>query len=345
VTTPAQARTRPRWRRAGRTLALSLGALAALLGLAYVGLIEHTPTHERAASPLPATIDARLRSVPDLPLDPRLEPSRQVDGHTVITGSVQVRRPGEADPHRATFHYYRAITSDPRGPAILITPILGGANTVAKMLADDLVRHGLHAVIVDRSPRLFEDASVEGVELAFADMIADRRRVLDWLLTRPEVDPGAIGAYGVSLGGITTTVLAEVDPRIKAAAAVMAGGPLPAVIARTSERPPERVARSHGVSAAQLPEELAAFEALASPVLETCPVALAPYADPERLLLVSTRRDTSVPSFLQDELYEALGRPERYSLPTGHYTAIWYLPLIKRVCRQFFQRRLQGTPR
>ena len=49
-----------------------------------------------------------------------------------------------------------------------------------------------------------------------------------------------------------------------------------------------------------------------------------------------------MPTFLQERLREALGNPETYSLPTGHYSAILYLPFIQDRGREFLRRRF-GT--
>jgi len=45
----------------------------------------------------------------------------------------------------------------------------------------------------------------------------DDRRSVDYLLTRPEVDPQRIGVLGLSIGGLRTAHLIAADPRIKAA--------------------------------------------------------------------------------------------------------------------------------
>lgn len=47
--------------------------------------------------------------------------------------------------------------------------------------------------------------------------IWDMMKVVDYLLTRPEVDPERVGAMGLSWGGTRTTFLAAMDERIKAA--------------------------------------------------------------------------------------------------------------------------------
>jgi len=48
-------------------------------------------------------------------------------------------------------------------------------------------------------------------------VLAEDRVALDYLVSRPEVDPDRIGAGGLSGGGLRTVYLAGTDPRIKAA--------------------------------------------------------------------------------------------------------------------------------
>lgn len=42
------------------------------------------------------------------------------------------------------------------------------------------------------------------------------RRAVDYLLTRPEIDPGRIGCMGLSIGGLRSAYLFGLDPRIRA---------------------------------------------------------------------------------------------------------------------------------
>ncbi len=51
-------------------------------------------------------------------------------------------------------------------------------------------------------------------------MFWDDRRTIDYLLTRPEVDPKRIGCVGLSVGGLRSCHLAALDDRIKAAVVV-----------------------------------------------------------------------------------------------------------------------------
>jgi cephalosporin-C deacetylase-like acetyl esterase len=51
----------------------------------------------------------------------------------------------------------------------------------------------------------------------YYDTVWDIMRLIDYLQTRPDVDPSRIGIYGVSKGGIEAYLAAAVDPRIAAA--------------------------------------------------------------------------------------------------------------------------------
>jgi dienelactone hydrolase len=51
-------------------------------------------------------------------------------------------------------------------------------------------------------------------------MFLDDIRTVDYLVTRPEVDPERIGCCGLSVGGFRSAHLAGLDPRIKAAVVV-----------------------------------------------------------------------------------------------------------------------------
>lgn len=333
-----------RWLRALAVWVLVL--VVSSLGL-YLALVTHQPLQSpvRAAEPLPAEIDARFRCDPEIPLDVEVGDAIRVDGHRVLPGQLEVRRLGVESSHTVKIHLYLADGVEGQAPTIVLTPILGGPNRIARVIADDLASHGMHAVIVDRRADVTGPAeTLEALEAEMRDMLADRRRVIDWLLTRPEVDPQRLGAYGVSLGGITTVMLAAVEPRLRASVAVMAGGDLAALVARSAESDVRMLVESYGITQTSSDTELAAFEALARPILQTCPVALAPYVDPATMVLFTTRRDTSVPSFLQQRLRDALGGPKAWSLPTGHYSAIIYLPLIKARARAFLWRRFALAP-
>lgn len=52
-------------------------------------------------------------------------------------------------------------------------------------------------------------------QVLFGMMLFDEYRAVDYLVSRPEVDPGRIGAFGLSMGATKAWWLAALDPRIK----------------------------------------------------------------------------------------------------------------------------------
>jgi dienelactone hydrolase len=312
----------------------ALIALVAAVGLgaAYFGLMEHVPLAlpARPPAPLPPALDAALRC--DRAAPPEIALDR--DGET---GRIRYRRPGRPAREDA-LRFVRADGARARAPAVIVTPILAGDYTIEKIILDDLSRHGMHAVLVDR--RVPAEASLEDLEEALGDMVAARRAVLDWLETRDDVDPARLGAYGVSLGGIVTSMLASVEPkRLRAAIVIMAGGDMASVLAGSVEPEARELRARCGAGEGASAEALAAFEARARATLRTCPLALAPFADPREILFVTTRRDTSVPTPCQARLREALGRPETISLPTGHYGAVIYMKTLAKKAREFLKKK------
>lgn len=326
---------------------LKRGALVLLIAVIAAGaawwlLVEEhpLPAQHRSRAPLPAAVAERFAYAKEIKV--HLEPEFEREGLLIRTGTFLVERTGRQGPKDARLEIFRAKGVTGKAPAIILTPILGGDYEIERIIGRDLASHGMHVVIVDRD--LPADPKLESFEDAMAGMIAARRHVVDWLETLPEVDHDRIGAYGVSLGGLVTTMLAAVEPRIRASVIIMAGGDLASVIGRSTEHEPTVLRETYGLKGEPAGEALARFEAEARKVFQTCPLLLAPYADPESIFMVTTRRDTSVPSDTQMRLHEGLGRPAMISLPTGHYTAIVYLPMITSRARAFLAARFGAAP-
>jgi cephalosporin-C deacetylase-like acetyl esterase len=79
-------------------------------------------------------------------------------------------------------------------------PEIGGA--LAGWSVNEHLHAGAQAILVGESVARY--------------FVWDAKRALDYLVSRPEVDPARIGAMGCSGGGATTTFIAALDPRIKA---------------------------------------------------------------------------------------------------------------------------------
>jgi hypothetical protein len=78
--------------------------------------------------------------------------------------------------------------------------------------------------------------------------------------------------------------------------------------------------------------------------ITTDPLALAPYVDAERVLLIMTRTDAIVPFETQQALRASLGAPETLYLPTGHRPSVLYFPLVRSSAYEFFVRCFSDSP-
>jgi fermentation-respiration switch protein FrsA (DUF1100 family) len=138
---------------------------------------------------------------------------------------------------------------------------------------------------------------------------ASLRAAFAWLSKRSDVDPNRIGAFGFSLGGYVLAQVAAAEPGLRAL-----------VFAGTPSDPVAQVRAEHG--SYWLLSELPALWVLRRGGLELDVRAIdfMPKLGARPVLVVTGGVDGTVPKFMADELYGALGGPkELYVLPlAGH---------------------------
>jgi len=88
-------------------------------------------------------------------------------------------------------------------------------NDRSKAEPEETIRQINHRAGSSERNRLSEYSSL-GIHLGRV-LVWDDIRTVDYLRTRPEVDPNRIACAGLSAGGWEDCVLAGLDPRIKAA--------------------------------------------------------------------------------------------------------------------------------
>jgi fermentation-respiration switch protein FrsA (DUF1100 family) len=91
----------------------------------------------------------------------------------------------------------------------------GFHNTRAEMLneAEMLARHGYGVLLIEARTHGYSEGGIISFGLK---EVLDTRAGLDYLLTRPDVDPERIGALGNSQGGVTLLLSTAMYPEIKA---------------------------------------------------------------------------------------------------------------------------------
>lgn len=240
-------------------------------------------------------------------------------------------------------HFRPASTRAGPHPLILMSPILGNTVFLVDGFARDLAKRGFHAVIVQRKELAFHpEHSLGRAEGEVRLLVLRSRQALDFLVQREDVDASALGTFGISAGGIVSSMVAGADSRLRAHVWMLAGGPLADVMVDTVEERFRGYAREILCISSKTRDEL---RRELGNVLKTDPLLLAPHVKRDQVLMVLARFDRSVPYRHGLSLWRALGRPERIVCPFGHYTSFVLLPWMRQKVLQHFERRFSPKAR
>ncbi len=135
---------------------------------------------------------------------------------------------------------------------------------------------------------LLEPLDDDGMLKLFAALsqgVVESRQMLDYLETRPDIDPDRLAADGGSMGGTLAICFAAVDPRVKAVVTNIAGG---------WSGMAQRFSKS--------PELKTAWESFD-------PTSYAPRIAPRPVLMINGRKDPVVKAANASDLYDRLGEP------------------------------------
>lgn len=296
----------------------------------------HLPASLRAARPpsLPPSVAADF-AIPSARQFICQEKEVQTNSHYSVK-SVALTIASPPRPDRSLVLDYFIPRKDEKHPVLLILPMLGGHYPLEKYFASYFAKRGFASIIVHRET-LPKESVLEALDAMLKQSVLDNRQAIDWIETRPELDARRIGLFGISMGALKGALLAPVEPRIRAATLGLVGGDLPYVLTYTTE---------HGISKRR--EAILREQHLTLPELQDTlrqklhcePNAVAPFVDPHRVLLILGACDTVVPIKKGLELRKKMGKPETVLVPTGHYSAILFLPYIQRKCFNFFRRKL-----
>jgi len=226
--------------------------------------------------------------------------------------------------------------------AAIVLDIMYGNAVVARGLSRALAANGVAALYVPmayynarrpngRIHERFIEAEVTRILDPPRQTVADIRRAKAILAQRPEIDADHIGITGVSLGGIVASLAAGVDGSFDRVVPILAGGDLAAITfhaRETSVVKGKLLAKGY---------DLPKLRALLAPI---DPNAFASRLDPRRCLMINAKQDEVIPRPCTEALWQAAGQPTILWVPSGHYSAAWFLPTIRRTAVDF----LKGKP-
>ena len=207
-----------------------------------------------------------------------------------------------------------------------ILPILAGGKSIVRDLGMDLAERGFASGTLERPGRTLRDhESIEELGENWTAVVRHERAFLGWALGRPGVDPSGAGCVGLSLGGMLAVVVTAVEPRVRWSAICIAGADLPDILLHSNEI---RARRWGGERLADFDQSPRKLQAALRERLGVEPARLALSVEPSTILFVRAAFDHTMPGRNSALLWECLGRPERITLPTEHYTSALFLPWI-----------------
>lgn len=232
---------------------------------------------------------------------------------------------------------YLPAKADGPLPAAIVLDILDGTAIVPRAMARALALRGVAALYFPmpyynvRKPKGNAQFKMLDVDMTYVaeplrQTVMDARRAKAILASRPEIDAQRIGITGVSLGGISATLVAGVDGHFYRVAPAIAGGDLATITfhCREMRRMRERFLQ-HGVDRDALAKLLEPVE----------PLNYASRIDPSTCLMINATLDEVIPRKATDALHNALGNPTILWMPVGHYGCILFMPNIEQKVADF----------
>lgn len=274
------------------------------------------------------------------------------EGEIRDRGSFTVRRvefPSIRSEKAVVVFYYLPKNLTEKVPAIVILPITRG-DRFTRNFAAYLARQGFASLRFQSAEEIVQfirsdrglTEFLTGFEEIMRGYVIDVRRGIDWLVSQEEINGEKIGVMGISLGAIVGSVVASVDPRVKASVFLLGGGNLPGILLTTEEFPILR-ARNRLLDREELtPEEMASqLEKALKPI---DPLTHAHRLDPSRVLMINAYFDRVIRRKYTRELWEASGRPELIFVPAGHYSSAFFLWYARSKTVQHFTHLLSHSP-
>lgn len=234
------------------------------------------------------------------------------------------------------FLYYKARQKGPR-PFLVIPPSLEGITILEKGAAIYFASKGVSSLVF-KPAFIIQDMHrrVSEIDGLFKVALFSLKMIVDWAHTRPEeFDLTKAGAFGMSLGGILSSVLLGQDSRIKAGYLVVAGGDLPSILAKGKtpflNRYRWKRIRDEGLNGTKGYEEALRLSMTLDPLS-----SLAIPRTPDNIFMIMARGDQVVPFRNQKQLWRTLGKPKFRMAPFGHPGGVMKVPFSLNAILNFF---------
>lgn len=221
--------------------------------------------------------------------------------------------------------YFRSLRGGKR-PAVVVLHILGGDFPLSRLFCNTLAQHGVHALFLKMpyygprrevsSKRRMVSNDPEETVAGMTQAVLDVRFATAWLAAREEVDAGQLGAFGISLGGITAALAVTAEPRLKNACLLLAGGSIAHAGWESKEARP---LREQWLAQGRTREDFVKILSVVDPA------AYGAAARGKRILMLNATDDEVIPKACTEALWTAFGQPEIKWYSGGHFSVAWHL--------------------
>lgn len=287
----------------------ALKALALLGLLLLLGLVAGAWSLEREWSR-----EAFGGYDPALPLEPEV---------TTVSGNLPFRTEqvtitgvkGERLPLRLLV----PETAEEPVPCVVLLYGIGQKMSFFEQIAPIFAEHGVALAIpeqyeqgVRRPPGRSAYQRVRGFHRRSSRIVPETRRVVDYLVSRPEIDAGRLHLLGVSYGGIMSSAVLTHEPRLRSGSLVMAGGDLAALLNVLAARYNPEGEWQNALACRVLARWFGVFE----------PLRYIGEVTPRPLLFLQVDADEIIPRSSTAALYHAAGEPKTQRWYHDVHTAI-----------------------
>lgn len=233
-----------------------------------------------------------------------------------------------------------------RAPVVILLHFWGATDqALEEEMATELARKGIASILMPlpyhlsrtpkgtRSGELAIVADPDQLRKTLIQSVWDLRRAVDFIGTKSELDPNAIGLTGTSLGAIVSSLGFAVEPRFKCGAFMLGGADLAAIMWNSS-----RV----GVQREQLRAQGFTEEIMREQLRDVEPLTYLRKDDLRPSYLISARHDNVVPKVSSQRLRDALGNAQELTLETGHYGGFLVREQLLKSVASFLTSTLRG---
>lgn len=244
--------------------------------------------------------------------------------------SLHVTDPVTGMVRTQEFTLVRPTSTLAPAPVMIVVPSMEGITPIESSIASQFCQSQVATIIADVNdntvPSVIPSWGIEDIRIRYA--ILALRTLIEFAQGSSYFDSKRIGFIGNSLGAVVGSYLAGLEPsRLAASILVLPGGNIPYILS-VSDNSRVKSMRDKRMAA----EGYTAVEQYENKLRETVrfdPLHYASTANTENMLFVMSTNDKTVPSAMQNELYNSFGKPLVSYYKLGHVQSIvaftyWY---------------------